>query len=260
MKNKPSEKTILNASSAEITNSESSRLSVGDKIQTKNAAWSFAGQTAENFDDHVLKSVPLYEKGHDLICKLTDYFVRADSVVYEIGTSTGALLEKLINHNKSKQVKWIGLDCEDDMIKKARHRLGKLNNVELETCDINYYDFEKSDLIVSYYCIQFIHSKFRQELINKIYSSLNWGGAFIIFEKVRGPDARFQDIFTTLYNDFKLDQGYSCSEIIAKTKSLKGILEPFSSQANIDMMTRAGFKDVTSIMKYINFEGFLCIK
>jgi len=108
--------------------------------------------------------------------------------------------------------------------------------------------------------MQFIHPKFRQEIFNKIYQSLNWGGAFIMFEKVRANDARFQDIITTLYTDFKLQNGFSEEEIVNKTKSLKGVLEPFSTQANFDMLHRAGFQDTISIMKYLNFEGFLAIK
>ena len=121
-------------------------------------------------------------------------------------------------------------------------------------------NLEKADLIISYYTIQFIHPKLRQELINKIYDSLNWGGAFILYEKVRANDARFQDIISNLYMEYKLDQGYSAEEIIGKAKSLKGVLEPFSTQGNIDMLKRAGFVDILSIQKYMNFEGFLVIK
>ena len=43
----------------------------------------------------------------------------------------------------------------------------------------------------------------------KIFKSLNWGGAFFLIEKVRGPDARFQDIMTQIYREFKQDQGYT---------------------------------------------------
>ena len=89
---------------------------------------------------------------------------------------------------------------------------------------------------------------------------MNWGGALIIYEKVRANDARFQDIITSVYNSFKEDQGFCPEEIYNKTKSLKSILEPFSSIANIDMMKRAGFKDILSIQKYICFEGWIAIK
>ena len=81
-----------------------------------------------------------------------------------------------------------------------------------------------------------------------------------MFEKVRGPDARFQDIFTSIYTDYKLEQGYSAEEIVNKAQSLKGVLEPFSTQGNLDLLARAGFVDVTTVMKHIPFEGFLAIK
>jgi tRNA (cmo5U34)-methyltransferase len=97
-------------------------------------------------------------------------------------------------------------------------------------------------------------------LISKLYESLQWGGALILFEKVRGPDARFQDILTRLYDDYKLDQGFSAEEIISKTRSLKGVLEPFSTQGNFDLLKRAGFVDIMTVMKHLCFEGFLAIK
>ncbi|MGB1879791.1 MAG: methyltransferase, partial [Gammaproteobacteria bacterium] len=71
-----------------------------------------------------------------------------------------------------------------------------------------------------------------------IYAGLNWGGGFLMFEKVRAPDARFQDMITSLYHDFKLEQGYSGGEIVAKTRSLKGVLEPFSREGNLGLLER----------------------
>jgi tRNA (cmo5U34)-methyltransferase len=63
-----------------------------------------------------------------------------------------------------------------------------------------------------------------------------------------------------IYNEFKLDQKFTPNKIIHKSQSLKGILEPFSSKANFDLVKRAGFKDCMSVFKYICFEGFLAIK
>lgn len=126
--------------------------------------------------------------------------------------------------------------------------------------DILNAKLEKSDLIISYYTIQFIKPNVRQLVFNKIYENLNWGGAFILFEKVRACDARFQDMMSALYTDYKLEQGYSEEEILSKARSLKGVLEPFSSQGNIDLLKRSGFKDIMTVQKYVSFEGFLAIK
>ena len=176
-----------------------------------------------------------------------------------MGSSAGTLTYKLAKHHEFRDAKFIGLEIEKDMVRKA-NELYKSPNLSFICDDMNTVTLEKADLIVSYYTIQFIHPKLRQQLIDKIYESLNWGGAFILYERVRANDARFQDIISNLYMEYKLDQGYDAKEIIAKAKSLKGVLEPFSTEGNIDMLKRAGFVDILSVQKYMNFEGFLVIK
>ena len=233
--------------------------SVGQEIEAENAGWSFSGDVAKTFEDHIRQSIPLYDEGHNLIAKLSDYFVKDGSICYEVGSSTGILSYKLAQHNCNKNARFVGIEIEEGMHKQAISTYSS-ENLEFLCDDILQFDYEKADLIVSYYTIQFIRLNKRQEFIDKIYERLNWGGAFIMFEKVRACDARFQDICTTLYNDFKLDQGFSPEEIVSKTRSLKGVLEPFSTQGNIDMLTRAGFVDILSVMKYIPFEGFIAIK
>ncbi len=236
-------------------------MKVGNDIEAKNGGWTFGGDVAEKFVAHVSQSVPLYAEGHDLICQLSDFFCANESVCYELGVSTGELLRKLAERNADKpDAHWIGIDCEADMIAKAKKDCAHIPNIELFCDDVTLYDFQKSDMIVSYYCMQFIPPRHRQDLFNRIYESLNWGGAFILFEKVRGPDARFQDILTLLYNDFKLQNGFTPDEIVSKARSLKGVMEPFSTEGNLGLMQRAGFSDIITIQKYICFEGFLAIK
>lgn len=232
----------------------------GENIAAENAAWTFAGDVATKFTEHVRRSVPLYDTGHDLVCKISDFFLQSNSVCYELGVSTGVLIGKLADRHSKRNTRFVGIDCEQDMIDQARKEIGGRKNVELLVADINTMEFEPADLVISYYTVQFIPPKFRQQLIGRIYNSLNWGGAFLLFEKVRACDARFQDMMSTIYVDYKLDQGYNSEEIVGKARSLKGVLEPFSTQGNIDLLRRAGFVDVMSVMKYVSFEGFLAIK
>lgn len=236
-------------------------MGVGQKITAENAGWTFGGDVADTFVDHIRHSVPLYDSGHDLTCQISDFFVKNDSVCYEIGTSTGELLRKLAVHNASKpDVRWIGFDLEEPMVAAAREHCKDVPNISIVKEDARLAEMEKSDLIVSYYTMQFVPPRYRQELFDRIYETLNWGGAFIMFEKVRGPDARFQDMISQLYNDFKTRNGFTGDEIVEKSRSLKGVLEPFSTQGNLDLLARAGFKDVTTVQKYLCFEGFLAIK
>jgi tRNA (cmo5U34)-methyltransferase len=237
--------------------------SVGDGLEAGNARWSFGGQAAQQFDEHVLKSVPMYAEGHQIICDLSDFFLSEGSSCYELGCSTGELTTKLALHNKSKDTaRFVGIDLEPAMIELAKQKGADLDlgQAEFLLDDVLQADISNADIVVAYYTVQFIRPSERQRLISKIYNALNWGGAFLLFEKVRANDARFQDITTSLYNEYKIAQGYTPEEIFSKSRSLKGVLEPFSTQGNLDLLARAGFQDVLTIFKYLAFEGFLAIK
>ena len=233
----------------------------GDNIYSDSGLWTFGGNTPKNFDKHVSKSVPLYAEGHELITSFSEFFVPQNGNVLHIGSSTGVLTNKLAKNLKSRNAHVKGMEIEEEMILEAESRNYE-DNLSFLNEDINTFDIGENcnNLIVSYYTIQFIHPSLRQSVIKKIYDSLMWGGAFIMFEKVRGSDARFQDIFNCFYQEYKLKKGYKSEEILAKQKSLKSILEPFSRQGNLDMLKRAKFVDIESIMKYACFEGFLAIK
>jgi len=233
---------------------------VGDNILAENASWTFAGEVAETFDSHVSKSVPFYHEGHALVAELADFFLSSESTCYDLGCSTGRLLEILAQRNRNKSVRFVGVESESRMVEHAQRRCGPFPSVTFLTQDILDVEMANADLIVSYYTLQFIRPRWRQDLVSRIYKALNWGGAFVLFEKVRAPDARFQDIMSAIYLDYKLERGFNADEVVGKARSLKGVLEPFSTQGNIGLLTRAGFVDVTTVFKYVCWEGFLAIK
>ena len=76
-----------------------------------------------------------------------------------------------------------------------------------------------------------------------------------MFEKVRAPDARFQDMTTQIYNDYKIEQGYSPMEIISKSKALKEKWIPLAVKL-IKNVKKSGIKDIVTILKFVNFEVF----
>ena len=233
---------------------------VDRNIHSENAGWTFE-DIADQFDEHVRKSVPLYDEGHNLVCKRSDFFLPPDASVIELGTSTGALAERFLRHHRRRNdIRYEGIDCVESMLERARARCADDDRACFINEDIVTCELKKSTMIISYYTLQFIHPRSRQDVLKKVYEALDWGGAFVLFEKVRGPDARFQDICAQLYEEFKLDQGFDEVEILNKQRSLKGVLEPFSTQGNLDLLRRAAFVDVMTIMKSICFEGFLAIK
>ena len=175
----------------------------GDSIKARNSSWSFGGDVSEHFDAHVEKSVPLYHEGHDLVAKLSDFFLNDGSTCYELGCSTGALSAQILARNAHRRIQCIGVDIEPSMVDKARERCAGDPNFTGIVGDMAEIDFEPADLIVAYYTIQFTRPRNRQLIFDRLYETLNWGGALVLFEKVRAPDARFQDMMTAsskIYN------------------------------------------------------------
>ena len=232
------------------------------KIIKKRGAWSFGGNIPKKFENHIKNSIPYYLEGHNIINKLSDFFLFNGSTCYDVGCSTANLLIKLTNFTNKKEIKFNGLEIEKKMYSLAKEniRKKKIKNIKIHNADIKKIKLKKSNLIISYYTIQFIHPSHRQKVFDKIFKSLNWGGAFIIFEKIRGNDARFDNIINSLYSDFKEENKFVPKEILNKSKSLRGIMEPFSDKGNLGLLKRAGFVDIQTIFHHLCFKGYLCIK
>ena len=150
--------------------------------------WSFNNGVANSFPKHVERSVPGYKEGHSLILDLADFFISDKSCVLEIGSSCGDLLYKLYENIQKKNISFIGIDNVKEMIDMSleRHNISKENKkISFLNEDVLSYEFPKTSIVISYYTMQFIHPSVRQNVFDKIYKSLNWGGAFILFEKVR---------------------------------------------------------------------------
>ena len=231
-----------------------------NNINYDNASWSFDGKTAKNFDKHINNSIPHYNSMHDIALKFSDFFLSEKTYIYDIGCSTGTFVKRLNERHNIKKHNIIGVDVIKKMCIMAKKNNKNYKNVKIINSKIENLKLKNSLLITSFFTMQFIHPSRRQKIFNKIFNSLHWGGGFMLFEKVRYPDARFQDMVSQVYLDFKLEQGFRSDAIINKSRSLKGVMEPFSSAGNMQLLKRAGFKDIVTIFKFACFEGILAIK
>ncbi len=234
---------------------------LGQNLKAANASWTFEKDVWKNFDKHINKSIPLYLLCHKLGIEISDFFLEENAKVIDIGCSTGTFIQKLNSRHQNKNLQIKGYDSVKKMLDAAKKNNRNKKNIKFINKDITKSKFPNNiDLITSFFTISFVKPANRQVVFNKIYKSLNWGGAFVFFDKVRAPDARFQDIMTQIYTNYKLDRNFSSDEILNKSSSLKGVLEPYSTNENFLFLKRSGFKDYMTIFKCVTFEGFLAIK
>ena len=244
------------------------KLKLGIGRDKKPSSWKFSPDIVKDFDKHIERSIPKYTDIHKLTTRISDFFLTENNCQYlDIGSTTGSLIEKIgLHHNKRKKLNISGIEIEPHFCKFSANRIKKLSlnhNIKFYSQDILSF-FKKStkkyDLITSLFTLQFIKPSKRAEILKLIYNKLEWGGAFIFFEKVRGSDSRFQDLLNFLLNLEKIDQKFEPVEIYGKSMSLVGSMEPFTNRGNLELLNNAGFKDIEVIFRFINFQGYLCIK
>lgn len=236
-------------------------MNVGNSISVSaGQQWSFDNDVPYHFDEHVQQSIPLYHEGHELVSFLSDFFIKDNSVFYEIGSSTGTLINRIYDrHSNKKNTRFIGIEPISKMILQSEKRSEGLP-IEYLKDSVENISLEPCDFIASYYCLQFISSENRKKACVKLYEALTSGGALALFEKEVIDNSRNNEMIESCYIKFKLRNGFSVNEVLSKKFSLEGVMRPNTEHENKKMLVEVGFKQIETIMKYGEFHGYLCIK
>jgi len=227
--------------------------------------WRFNDTVAENFDQHVNQSIPHYKDLQNYLVQLSEWFLKDDAIVYDLGCSTGTTIEKILRLNISTKFKIIGIDNNQKMLDLGKKKVNRLknNNVEIQFSNIDLtsdIEFEKANLFYSILLFPFLNYERREAILKKIYSSLEVGGGLICVEKVRSKSSHFEDILNQLYFDFKLQQELTEEEILSKAKSLRSSMYLFDEQTVFKSLNDCGFKEYEVFFKCFNFIGYIAIK
>lgn len=224
--------------------------------------WKFDENIVPVFDEHVRQSVPMYDEIHRLVTDISAWFLEDDTNVYDIGTSTGEVIENILKKYPRKNVNLIGLDNSKEMVEKASDRFKDVENAQVFLTDLvkDVFKIENASLITSILTMQFIPQRHRQEIINRFYEGLNEGGCFVFVEKIVGSNARFNEMWIEMYHEMKLRNGLTEKDVFDKASAIRGVMRPYTLKENIDMLNEAGFKDIDTFFKWNNFVGFVAIK
>lgn len=241
--------------------------SVDGTLQQRVGGWTFDEHVAGQFDEHVRKSIPLYDQIQSQVVNLSEWFLQTDGrdCVYDLGCATGTTIERLAErHGSDRAPRFVGIDLEAPMLDRARDRLCDYPNVEFFQADVaSHMSFPDASLILSLFTMSFIRESERRALVERIYRDLRYGGAFIFVEKTRARSAQFQDIWNEEYWDFKADQGLTEAEILGKAKTLRGQLRPLTVEEYEELLADAGFDvetDVDIFCKWFPWTGFIARK
>lgn len=210
----------------------------------------FSFDTISDFDNHINLSIQNYSGLIEHIKNISTYFIKNNSNVYDIGCSTGKLLNELQEHNTLTNVKYIGIDKADNLIE---------GNDKIINMDLNDWVAKPFSFGLSIFTLQFLDINLRKQVLKELYDNLMPGGAIIVSEKIFMEDSIIQDTMNFAHYDFKR-KNFTSDEILNKQVDLRYIMKPLKESQNIDMFNGAGFVTVEPIWQSLNFKAWLLIK
>jgi len=240
-----------------VTNS-----SVGHMPESKR--WEFDESVAECFDDMLVRSIPLYEDTLDLIARMVAKHVAHGDTILDLGVSSGnALLrisERLCERGLN-DIRLVGADNSPEMLSRAAKRLPE--STELIEVDLSQgwpYRLKACTpkVILSLWTAQFIPIEHRALMFANARSSILQGGCMFVTEKLRGQTSEHQVALAKIYEQWKVDSGYSLDSIRAKAKSLEGVLVSLSAPEMKGMLMNDGWNP-EEVIRYLGFAGYYCL-
>jgi len=243
------------------------------KIDTTipNSKWEFNSDVTEVFSNMLERSIPQYDIMRDgvynLGCQILDKYNNDKVKILDLGCSNGISLERFIKKYQMNGI-FTGVDMSEPMLDEAKKCCKKyieppynypiyIYKTDLRT---EFPEYHSYNLILSVLTIQFIPIEYRQMIVQKIYDTLEPNGGFIMIEKVLGNTAILNELMVNEYLKMKKINGYTDEQIERKKLSLEGVLVPMTSNWNVDILKQAGFKIIDTFWRWMNFEGYVCIK
>jgi tRNA (cmo5U34)-methyltransferase len=229
------------------------------------ADFNFGRETAEVFDDMLLRSVPMYAETQRMVADLVADFAADKSNIYDLGCSTcTSFLDMDRALPKERDVRFIGLDSSAEMLDRGREKLktaGFARPFDLELADFNQgVQMQNASVALLVLTLQFVRPLHRDALLSSIYRGLNENGCLILVEKVLGESSTLNRLYIKYYYDFKRQNGYSDLEISQKREALENVLIPYRLEENRELLKRTGFRTVDVFFKWFNFCGIVAVK
>ena len=218
------------------------------------------------FPDMIKRSVPGYPAIVENLGVLAAHFAKPDTVLYDLGSSLGAVTQSLRRHVREDGCRVIAVDNSSAMVERCREYLKaqdsmfqELLPVEVREADILDLPWQPASVVALNFTLQFIAPEQRLELLSNIRQTLVPGGALILSEKLRFADTDEHALLTELHIDFKRANGYSDLEIAQKRSAIEHVMKPDSLEEHRQRLLDAGFSKVVLWFQCINFASLIAL-
>jgi len=200
------------------------------------------------FDDMIQRSVPGYRLLISMVALLAQRYCQANTLVYDLGCSTGAniiALASALESNLTCEI--VAIDNAQAMLEQARKNYDNAalaTNIIWQCEDVCNSSVNNASLVIMNYTLQFVPQSQRDDLIGGIAQGLIAGGAMLLSEKICYQSADLDIEMNELYHSFKSANGYSNLEIAQKRTALENVLVRETIDTHVSRLRSAGFTKV----------------
>ena len=224
--------------------------------------FTFDEEVVKVFPDMIKRSVPGYASVLSMISVLGNRYCEPGTRAYDLGCSLGTgtfLLQQAIPGDCAIYAVDNSSSMLDELNSSLTQRPG-ISNVHTILADICDLDLQPARFVMMNWTMQFVPEAEREDLVAKIFRSLEPGGALMLSEKIVAEDSGSRDLLIDLHHGFKAANGYSELEIAQKRTSLENLLVPETAEQHLQRLRSSGFDDVCIWFQCFNFASFLAVK
>lgn len=224
------------------------------------APFEFNASVVDVFDDMASRSIPLYTDLLDRCVDWVEQYARPDSVVLDIGCSTGRLFRLLRERSLPPNVNLYGVDSSPEMVQAAMERLGDSPHhclAEARRAEDMVLAAGSVSVALCNYTLQFVDPELRIPILRNIRQALQPGGLFVLSEKLTHADPAMATFLIEHYHAYKRRAGYSDTEIQQKDIALQGVLRPWTLDEWQHALAAAGFPEPVIAFRWLAFTTFV---
>ncbi|MCK5844026.1 MAG: carboxy-S-adenosyl-L-methionine synthase CmoA [Victivallales bacterium] len=222
----------------------------------------FNEAVAEVFPDMISRSVPGYLQTLDIVEVAAAKFAVTDTVCYDLGCSLGGASFRIASAVGASGCEIIAVDNSPAMIERLEKRLkeflrsGRIRPVLADIADIN---FNTTSFAVMAYTLQFVPLERRSGLLARLRRAMLPGSALVLSEKIAFDSESESRLMNALHLEFKRRNGYSDMEIARKRSALENVLVPETLEKHFERLRSAGFGEVFTVSRHMNFATLIAL-
>ena len=218
--------------------------------------FSFNEEVTEVFEDMIDRSVPGYKSSLKLIESLGKNYYQNNSSCYDLGCSLGASTLSLLKAVGNKEGQIYAVDNSEAMISNCNSKFKKLidsNKLDFVNQDLGTIEIKDASIVVINFVLQFIDSRKRERLLERVFHGMKKNGLLILSEKIHFDNKYRNSTLLNLHHKFKFKNGYTKMEISRKRDALEGVLITDLEKDHRERLSKIGFREVRKVMSSLNF-------